>query len=55
MLGLSTEKVNQIQQKQTCICKKFTTTENQHKKLKPGLVPSYDLLPGNGTCLFWRQ
>ena len=23
------------------------------KKLKPGLVASYDLQPGNGECLFW--
>jgi len=24
-----------------------------HKKLKPGLVASYDIWPGNGECLFW--
>ena len=23
--------------------------------MKPGLVASYDLQPGNGTSLFWKQ
>ena len=26
---------------------------NKHKKLKPGLVASYDIWPGNGKGLFW--
>ena len=29
--------------------KKFTTTQNKHKKLKPGLVAFYDIRPGNGA------
>jgi len=28
--------------------KKCTTTQNKHKKLKPGLVASYNIWPGNG-------
>jgi len=28
---------------------KNTTTQNKHTKLKPGLVASYDLWPGNGA------
>jgi len=36
--------------------KKCTTTQNKHRKLKPGLVASYDVQPGNGEGLFccWR-
>jgi len=26
-------------------------TQKLHKKLKPGLVASYDIWPGNGQCL----
>jgi len=33
--------------------KKCTTTQNKHQKLKPGLVASYDIWPGNGEGLFW--
>jgi len=32
--------------------KKCTTTQNKHKKLRPGLVSSYDIQPGNGEGLF---
>jgi len=32
--------------------KKCTTTENKHKKLKPGLVACCDIQPGNGEGLF---
>jgi len=32
---------------------KCTTTRNKHKKLKPGLVASYDIQPGNGEGLCW--
>jgi len=28
-------------------------TQNQHTELKPGLVTSYDIRPGNGVGLFW--
>jgi len=31
---------------------KCTTTQNKHKKIKPGLVASYDIRPGNGEGLF---
>jgi len=35
---------------------KNTITQYKHKKLKPGLVASYDIWPGNGDglSLFWR-
>ena len=33
--------------------KKCTTTQNKHKKLKPGLVAFYDIRPGNEQGLFW--
>jgi len=32
---------------------KCTTTQNKHKKTKPGLVASYDIWPGNKQGLFW--
>jgi len=42
---LGTEKVNLTQQKHTfTIQKKWTSTQNKHKKVKPGLVASYDIL-----------
>jgi len=46
MLPLA-ENLNLTQPKQTCICNKMT-----QKELKPGLVASYDLQPGNGVDLF---
>jgi len=48
------KKLNLTQQKSTFINKKkCTTTQNKHKKLKPGLVDSYDIPPRNGEGLFW--
>jgi len=35
--------------------KKCTTTQNKHKKLKPGLVAFYDIWPGNGVGLFSKE
>jgi len=35
--------------------KKYTTTQNKHKKLKPGLVAFYDIWPGNGAGLFSKE
>jgi len=35
--------------------KKCTTTQNKHKKLKPGLVAFYDIRPGNGAGLFSKE
>jgi len=32
--------------------KKCTTTQQKHKKIKPGLVASYDIRPGNGEGQF---
>ena len=32
-----------------------TKTQNTQKKLKPGLVNSYDIWPGNREGLFWFQ
>jgi len=32
-----------------------SATQVGHKKLKPGLVASYDIWPGNGEGLFWFQ
>jgi len=36
--------------------KKCNTTQNNHKKLKPDLIASYNIRPGNGEglFLFWR-
>jgi len=51
---LRMEKINLTQQKHTFTNqKKRTTTQNKHKKLKPGLVTFYDIQPGNGEGLFW--
>jgi len=49
------EKLNLTLQKHTFTNQKkaSTTTQNKHKKLKPGLVASYDIWPGNGEGLFW--
>jgi len=33
--------------------KEMYYTQNKHQKLKPGLVPSCDIRPGNGLGLFW--
>jgi len=51
------EKLNLTQQKHVFVNQnKCTTTQNKHKKVKPGLVASYDIWPGNGEglFLFWR-
>jgi len=51
------EKQNLTQQKHVFTNQnKCTTTQNKHKKLKPDLVASYDIRPGNGEglFLFWR-
>jgi len=52
----STEKRKQTQKQQTCIHSKiYYNTKYTHKKLKPVLVASYDLWPGNGTGQFlWK-
>jgi len=48
------EKQNPTQQKHTFTNQKICiTTQNKRKKLKPGLVASYDIRPGNGVGLFW--
>jgi len=49
------EKLNLTQQKHTFTNpKKCSTTQNKNKKkLKPGLVASYDIWPGTGESLFW--
>jgi len=47
------EKQNLTQQKHTFTNqKKCATTQNKHKKLKPGLVASYDIWLANGVGLF---
>jgi len=47
------EKLNLTQQKHAFTNeKKCTTTQNKHKRLKPGLVVSYNIQPGNGEGLF---
>ena len=33
----------------------LTLTENVKLQLSPGLVPSYDIQPGNGVGLFWDK
>ena len=51
---LGIEKQNPTQQKHIFTNqKKCTTSQNKYKKLKPGLVTSYDIWPGNGEGLFW--
>jgi len=53
-LGIVLMKLKLTQQKHRFTTqKKCTTTHNKHKKLKPGLVDSYDILPGNREGLFW--
>jgi len=41
------ENQNLTQQKHTFTNQKKCTTQNKHKKQKPGLVASYDIRPGN--------
>jgi len=52
------EKQNLTQQKHAFTNQnKCTRTQNKHKrKLKLGLIASYDIQPGNGEglCWFWR-
>jgi len=51
---LGMEKLNLTQQKCTITKQnKCTTTQNKHKKLKPGLVASYNIRPENREGLFW--
>ena len=50
---LSTEKLKQKQWSKHASITKYNTTKQTQKKLKPGLVASYDLRPGNGEGLFW--
>jgi len=53
---LGMEKQNLTQQKHTFTNqKKCTATQNKCNKLKPGLVASYNIRPGNGVGLFWFQ
>ena len=35
--------------------KKCTTTQNEQKELKPGLVAFYNIRPGNGADLFVKE
>jgi len=52
LLGM--EKLNLTQQKHTFTNqKKLPQHKILHKKLKPGLVASYDIQPGNGEGRFW--
>jgi len=56
--GLVWKKPNLTQQKHTFTNqKKCITTQNRHKKLKPGLpvVAFYDIQPGNGAGLFSKE
>jgi len=49
-------KLNLTQQKHAFTNqKKCTTTQNKHKKLKPALVASYDIRPGNREGIFLFQ
>ena len=53
---LSTDKLKHTQQKQTYIHNKiYHNIQLTHKKLKPGLVAFYDLRPGDGMGLFWKE
>jgi len=57
---LGTEKLNLTQRKHKFTNQKICTTTQVHnintKKLKPGLVASYDIWPrnGDGPFLFWH-
>ena len=51
---LGIEKLTLTQQKHTFANQKqCITTQDKQKKLKPGLVASYDIRPGNRDTLFW--
>ena len=55
-LGLVWKKLNLTQEKHAFTDqKKCTTTQNKHKKLKPGLLAFYDIRAGNGAGLFWKE
>jgi len=47
------EKLNLTQQHTFSNQRKCTTTQNKHKKLKSGLVASYNIRAGNREGLFW--
>ena len=50
------EKTKPTQQKHAFANQKnCTTTQNKHKKIKPGLVDFYDIRPGNGAGLFSKE
>jgi len=49
---LGTEKLNLTQQKHTFTNQRNVLQHKINKKLKPGLVASYDIWPGNGEGLF---
>ena len=54
--GLVWKKLNLPQQKHAFTNqKKGTTTQNKHRKLKPGLVAFCDIWPGNGMGLFLKE
>jgi len=46
---------NQQRQSTEGITTTPTTTQNKHKKLKPGLVAFYDIQPGNRVGLFSKE
>jgi len=53
---LCMEKLNLTPQKHAFTNQeKCTTTHNKHKKVQPGLVTFYDMLPGNGVGLFSKK
>ena len=55
-LGMERNKIYRTQQEQALADrKKCTTTQNKHKKLKPGSVAFYDIRPGNGARLFSEE
>jgi len=51
----STQEINRTQQKQSYTVTKYTTTQNEHKKLKPDLVAFYDLRHINLMGLFSKK
>ena len=53
---LDMEKINLTQQKHAFTNqKKCSTTQNKHKKIKPGLGAFYNIRPGNGAGLFSKK
>ena len=52
LLATTEETKSNITQENMHLEHKYTTTQNKHKKLKPGLLASCNIRTGNGVCLY---